>query len=141
MSSSQSPQLDLFPNEVLQFILENATPQTALALERVSRRFREVANEPLLWRTYCLSTFEYWSENHRIEERIQSKESVDWKHLFIERSNLDRKTLETLDSIISSQTNRNAHFQSIIETGDDAKAALLKELHVDPEADDFLARR
>ena len=135
------PTFALLPDEVIQSILEYADPQTAIAIGQVSRRFQDVASEPLLWRRYCIERFKVWSPRHRFWERIRSKEPFDWKSLFIERIQTDRAVLHTLDVIIENQVGRCQKFESLIQIGYDAKETLLRAYEDSENHEDFLARR
>ncbi|KAL5045148.1 hypothetical protein BDW71DRAFT_208748 [Aspergillus fruticulosus] len=66
---------------------------------------------------------------------------VNWKALYISRHFVDRATSRLLDSILTSQTGRIEKFRSIVSFGYDAKDTLLRNISIDPSAEDYLARR
>ncbi|OOF98470.1 hypothetical protein ASPCADRAFT_42558 [Aspergillus carbonarius ITEM 5010] len=136
------PSLDCFPEELLHSILCFCPPRSTAALEQTARRFRGVTTEPLLWRFYCLSHFKHWAHGHELSAKIASPISaVDWKSLYISRYLKYRSTCHLLDSILANQTGRFDKIRKVIGFGYDAKDALLHNLEVKCEAEDYLARR
>ncbi|EED14167.1 conserved hypothetical protein [Talaromyces stipitatus ATCC 10500] len=134
--------LDDLPDEILHLILHYSDPTQCLALERTSRRFRGVTNEPLLWRQYCQSHFRYWDDKHDFDEKLRRPPStVAWKELFAERYFTDWVTTKVLDDILSSQSGRINKAQIIIDHGYDAKDTLLRHSRASTDLDDYLARR
>lgn len=135
--------LNALPDEVLQHVLFYLSPQdTVLNLQRVSKRFNRLGNEPLLWRYYCRVQFQYWDSKHRIRHKfLGSVGDVDWKTLYTHRKKVDTQISEILDSILEDQINRIKKFNSIGEFGYDAKDTLLRHCHTGETAEDVLARR
>lgn len=134
--------LSRLPDEVLHIILRSTPPWSALALERTSKRFENVVNEPLLWRFYCEISFNFWDNRHDIPRKLKCPaSSVDWKHLYISRHRVDVRTTETLNSILASQVGRIEKVHSIVNFGYDAKDTLLRHVQAGPDKDDYLARR
>ncbi|KAL3704217.1 hypothetical protein TMatcc_009908 [Talaromyces marneffei ATCC 18224] len=134
--------LDDLPDEILHLILHHSEPAQCLALERTCRRFRGITNEPLLWRHYCQSRFQYWDEKHNIEEKLRAPPStVGWKELYAERYFTDWITTKGLDDILSSQSGRINKAQIIIDHGYDVKDTLLRHARASTDLDDYLARR
>ncbi|KAL4869631.1 hypothetical protein BDV12DRAFT_184966 [Aspergillus spectabilis] len=130
------------PEELLHNILLFCHPLGSASLERTSRRFRGVTNEPLLWRHYCQTHFKFWARGHGMPAKLSKAIStVDWKALYISRHVVDRTTSRFLDSILASQTGRIDKFRSVVNYGYDAKDTLLRNILVDPGAEDYLARR
>ncbi|PTU22230.1 hypothetical protein P175DRAFT_0457735 [Aspergillus ochraceoroseus IBT 24754] len=133
--------LDDLPEEILHTILFFCSPHCSAALERTARRFRGVANEPLLWRHYCHTYFKFWAPSHDMPAKLSSPISaVDWKALYISRHLVDCATSQLLDSILTSQAGRIEKFQSVINLGYDAKDTLLRHISIDSAAEDYLAR-
>lgn len=123
------------PDEVIQSILCYSPPQAAAALEQTSRRFRDVTSEPLLWRFYCRTSYQYWDNSHDISRKLISPPTdADWKQLYIQRHLTDITTTQLLDSILASQTGRTRKFERIARFGYDAKDTLLRNLR--PGIDD-----
>lgn len=134
--------LSRLPDEVLHIILRFTPPRSALALESTSQRFKNVVNEPLLWRFYCRISFSFWDSRHDIPVKLKcSASSVDWKRLYISRRRVDASTTETLDSLLASQVGRIEKIHSIVNFGYDAKDTLLRHAHARADEGDFLARR
>ena len=129
------------PNEVLQQILWNLPPLSVPCFQRVCHRFRRLVSS-LIWRHLCETQFKFWNPDRIINEKYgQEVDQVDWRGIFIERYRIDRETGEILDSILSTQTGRIDKVQRIAQKGYDAKDCLLKQLNVDEDAEDVLARR
>ncbi|RDK36448.1 hypothetical protein M752DRAFT_287786 [Aspergillus phoenicis ATCC 13157] len=136
------PSLDYFPEELLHQILCYCPPRSAAALEQTARRFRGVTTQPLLWRYYCLSHFKHWARQHGLSAKLASPISaVDWKSLYILRHLKYRATSHLLDSILANQAGRIDKVRKIIGLGYDAKDALLHNLEIDSNVEDYLARR
>ncbi|KAL2219023.1 Hemimethylated DNA-binding protein YccV like-domain-containing protein [Thermoascus aurantiacus ATCC 26904] len=130
------------PDEILYSILCYSPPRSSAALERTARRFRNVTNEPLLWRFYCLTHFNFWDKRHEFHKKLASPvSSVDWKKLYITRHLIDIATTEVLESILTSQTGRIEKFHTIVNFGYDAKDTLIRHSLAGPEKEDYLARR
>ncbi|PYI10508.1 YccV-like-domain-containing protein [Aspergillus sclerotiicarbonarius CBS 121057] len=136
------PSLDCFPEELLHSILCHCPPRSTAALEQTARRFRGVTTEPLLWRFYCLSHFKHWAQEHELPAKLASPISaVGWKSLYISRHLKYRATCHLLDNILANQTGRIDKIRKVIGFGYDAKDALLHNLEVECEVEDYLARR
>jgi len=136
-----TPSLTVLPNEIIFQILTYLPPASVPTLQRVSQRFNELS-QPLLWRYYCRTQFEYWSQRHQIQEKYAADVTkYDWKKIFSERHNIDRTTTLQLNSILSGQTSRIDKSERIVKYGYDAKDSLVRHLHVADDAEDVLARR
>jgi F-box protein 21 len=130
------------PDEILGIILRFTDPLTSLSLEKTSQRFRDVANEPLLWRFYCQKSFDFWDSRHDIPGKLAGPAtSVDWKQLYIARRGVNTTTTKTLNSILESQVGRIDNIHSIVNFGYDAKDTLLLHARAGPDREDYLARR
>ncbi|KAJ9194233.1 hypothetical protein DTO164E3_5632 [Paecilomyces variotii] len=130
------------PDEILHTILCYSPPSAAAALERTARRFRSIANEPLLWRYYCLTHFSFWEHRHDFKNKLADPvSSVDWKGLYASRCLTDSTVSSALESILTSQTGRLEKFRVIISFGYDAKDTLIRNALTGPEREDHLARR
>lgn len=140
--TSLSATLDTFPDEVLQLLFRHISPRdTVLGIGAVSRRFRNVIDEPLLWRYYCKHGFHYWDSRHRIAQAFLADViDTDWKGKFIHKAMAGKETTRLLDSILSSQTGRINKFDQISNLGYDAKDTLLFHCR-SQKTDDGLARR
>ena len=134
--------LGSLPQEVLHCVLCFCDPVSSAALEQTARRFRSVTNEPLLWRFYCQTGFEYWDHSHNLLGKLaRPAASVNWKALYTFRYLIDRATTRLLDSILATQTGRLRKVQTIIGYGYDTKDTLLRHASAGPEVEDYLARR
>jgi len=131
------------PDEVLDQVLHYLSPkQTILNFQRASKRFARLSEEPLLWRYYCRTEFKYWDAKHRIKQKFDGDAGdVEWKKLYIHRKQIDIRTSELLDSILSQQIGRIEKAKDISEFGYDAKDTLLRNCQAEMHRDDVLARR
>jgi F-box protein 21 len=113
------------PDEVIQNVLFRLNYTTALALEATCRRFRDVANEPLLWKSFCRDGWKKWQPRHNFKAKIAGSEFDGWKGLFAERTRSHREVCALIESIIEEDVNRIRKVERIVELGWDAKDALL----------------
>lgn len=113
------------PDEVIQNVLFRLNYTTALALEATCRRFRDVANEPLLWKSFCRDRWKKWEPRHNFKAKLAGSEFDGWKGLFAERTRSHREVCALIESIIEEDVNRIEKVERIVELGWDAKDALL----------------
>jgi F-box protein 21 len=140
MARAQS--LTDLPDEIIQQVLFYISPEDALAVQRASRRLARLANEPLLWRYHCLTSFKYWDSKHRIMQKFAGNVTdVDWKKIYFYRRDVDIQTSRILNSILAGQIKRIEKFEQISQFGYDAKDTLLRHCAADDAVDDVLARR
>ncbi|KAK4156816.1 hypothetical protein C8A00DRAFT_30251 [Chaetomidium leptoderma] len=137
------PSLEDIPDEIVRHILLFLPPQDTLAnFQLISRRYYHLANEPLLWRWHCRSSFRYWHPEHKLQEKLAAlASSVDWRRLWVTRKRRNDKAARLLDRIISTKLGQLRNMQGICELGYDVKDYLLEQCHVDDSAEDVLARR
>ena len=134
--------LNYLPDEILQQILFYLSPEDTLTIQDTSSRFARLANEPLLWRYHCRTSFKYWDPKHRIRQKfIGNVGDVDWKKIYFYRRDVDIQTTITLNSILASQIKRIEKFERIGQFGYDAKDTLLRHCGTDDSVEDVLARR
>jgi F-box protein 21 len=144
VSGSMPPvSVDALPHEVLQQILFYTSSQDTLVnIQRVSKRFSRLGNEPLLWRYHCRVDFKYWDSKHRIKQKLLGNAGdVDWKALYIHRKKIDSQTTGLLNGILEGQSSRIERFDAIGKFGYDAKDTLLRHCDANETAEDVLARR
>lgn len=133
--------LNHLPEEILHSILCYSNPRSSASLEQTSCRFKNVTNEPVLWRHYCQTYYKSWDSKHNMPQNIISPVStINWRALFILRYRIDRSVTRLLDSILASQTGRIEKFRAVIGFGYDAKDTLLRHSEVE-SGEDHLARR
>ena len=113
------------PDEVIQNVLFRLNYTNALALEATCRRFRDVANEPLLWKSFCRDGWKKWQPRHNFKAKIAGSEFDRWKGLFAERTRSHREVCALVESIIEEDRNRIKEVEKIVNLGWDAKDALL----------------
>lgn len=134
--------LNDLPDEILQLILFHVSPEDTLVIQHTSRRLTRLANEPLLWRHYCRTSFNYWDPKHRIRQKFAGNVSdVDWKKIYFYRRDVDSQTTRALDGILAGQIKRIEKFERINQFGYDAKDTLLRHCATGEGVEDVLARR
>jgi F-box protein 21 len=129
------------PDEVIQSILSYLPPAQIPAVQLLSRRFANIAAEPLLWRHFCASSFRWWHKGHKLKERLQKPASTDWRDLYANRHRASRNARTALDQILDNETGRLDQIQKILEAGYDAKEVLLDAFHSAKDSDKYLAQR
>lgn len=129
------------PDEVLQVILSYLSPYQIPSIQLVSRRFASIATEQLLWRQYCISTFQWWHKGHKLQDKLQNPSSTDWRELFANRHRISSDTNSALHGLTESETGRLKQIQKIIGHGYDAKGTLLESFHEARHSSHFLAIR
>ncbi len=130
------------PDEVLQQIVIYISPEETLRIQNTSKRLNRLANEPLLWRHHCRTTFKYWDSKHRIRQKFAGNVGdVDWKKIYLHRRDVDFQTTQALDGILARQTQRIEKFERISQFGYDAKDTLLRHCAARDDIEDVLARR
>ncbi|QLI68653.1 uncharacterized protein G6M90_00g062510 [Metarhizium brunneum] len=132
-----------FPDEIIQHLLRFVPPRDILqCFQLLCHRFYRLANEGLLWRYHCQSTFRYWHPGHGFGEKLQATvASVDWKYLFLLRTRSNHTISELLDGIVETKVGRLKKIEKICRLGYDAKDFLLVQCHIHESASDVLARR
>ncbi|KAL6877283.1 hypothetical protein HDV57DRAFT_522558 [Trichoderma longibrachiatum] len=134
--------LDQVPDEIIGHLLYYIPPYDLANFQLVSHRFYRLANQALLWRHHCRSSFKFWHPRHRFHERTAAlAQETNWKDLFIYRSARNRQVSRLLDDIIRTKVNRVRGFEIIGQIGYDAKDFLLEQCQTSPYAEDGLARR
>lgn len=135
--------LEQVPDEIISHLLYYISPFDNLDnVQLVSHRLYRLANEPLLWRHHCRTSFKYWNPHHRFHEKLAAlAQQTDWKRLFIIRSTRNQRISYILDDIIQTKVNRVRGFEIIGQIGYDAKDLLLENCQTSPSAEDGLARR
>ena len=135
--------LETLPDELVQHLLHYVPPEDILRnFSPLSKRLHRVAQEPLLWRYYCRTTFKYWNADHRLQEKLgHPVHNVDWKGLFLLRLRRNARAAVLLDGIVASRVSRMQKIEQICRFGYDVKDFLLSQCQVDDSAEDVLARR
>lgn len=135
--------LNLLPDDIIEQIISFVPPLDNLnALQLACQRLYRLANQPLLWRHHCRTSFRYWHPRHQLQEKSNSRASeVDWKSLFVTRHGQNRTIAQILDQILSTRVGRISGMQKICAFGYDAKDFLMEQCNADNSCDDVLARR
>ncbi|KAK4124152.1 hypothetical protein N657DRAFT_617048 [Parathielavia appendiculata] len=131
------------PDEIVRQILLYLPPEDTLeSFQLLSRRYHHLANEALLWRWHCQTSFRWWNPEHKLQEKLEAlASSVDWRGLWITRKRRNIKAARLLDGVIFSKVGQLKKLKGICELGYDVKDYLLEQCHVDESAEDVLARR
>ncbi|KAI1130139.1 hypothetical protein F5Y10DRAFT_236283 [Nemania abortiva] len=134
---------DSLPDELIHQILHYLSPeQTLTIVALVSRRFNNIAHEPLLWKYYCQTGFKYWQAEHHFHDKAHgSLHDVDWKALYLLRLRRNGHIANLIDGIVASRVSRLEKTEQICQYGYDAKDYLLTQCRVDESVEDVLARR
>ncbi|KAI0023483.1 hypothetical protein F4780DRAFT_84229 [Xylariomycetidae sp. FL0641] len=137
------PSFDALPDELVQQILHYLTPEETLRnIALVSKRYNRIADEPILWKYYCRSSFKYWQGEHGFKEKLGGRlHNVDWKGLYLLRLARNSRIAELVDEIVASRVSRLQKTEEICRYGYDAKDYLLTQCRVDDSVQDVLARR
>ncbi|CCF33425.1 F-box domain-containing protein [Colletotrichum higginsianum] len=135
--------LDQIPEEILHQILHYISPEDNLLLVHLlSRRLNQLAQEPLLWRYYCMHAFKFWHPSHNFDEKLKEPASrVAWKDLFLFRKRRDAKVASLFNEVLATKYGRAKKFGEICSLGYDAKDFILSQVQTPDAADDVLARR
>lgn len=129
------------PDEILRCICFFLDWNDALSLQATCRRFVDVADEHLLWKHHCRTSFKYWNAAHQLFTKLADHNFLEWKELFMKRQQADFKTRSILQGIVSSQPARTPKIEAIVSLGYDSKDVLLQNHVGGSNVDDRLARR
>jgi F-box protein 21 len=129
------------PDEIARSICFLVEWNDALSLQATCRRFADVANEHLLWKYYCRSSFRYWAASHQISIKLADASFQDWKQLFKKRYEAESKTQSALQDIICNQKARTPKIEIIVGLEYDSKDVLLWNFAEASDSDDHLARK
>jgi len=129
------------PDEVIQAILYHVPANSAIALERTCQRFRDISNEPLLWKHYCETEFRWWDKSHRIRTKLRTPSFLDWKILYAQHRATDHATKGMIDDLVSHPTGRLDIVKSIVQGGYDSKDMLMLATRQAPSSACPLAQR
>ena len=136
-----SSQLIDLPDEVIQVILSFLPPTSNVALQQTCRHFANIANEPLLWKSYCQETFKWWDTRHAFRARLQDMSFFAWKDLFAQRHKSSRATRIAVDNIVTKELGRLDSLKIILEAGYDAKQDLIDMFLNAASSQNHLAQR
>jgi F-box protein 21 len=117
--------LTQLPDEVIQVILSYLPPTSNVALQRTCTHFANTANEPLLWKDYCIASFRWWDSHHEIRKKIEDTSFHQWKSIFASRYQISQAVRHAIDNIVAHELGRLSHLKIILDAGYDAKQQLL----------------
>lgn len=127
MSNLDGKSFQNLPSEILIQIVQHLSPYDTVSIGQVSRLFRQIADEPTLWRQHCTNRYRYWAKRHNFAQKLQAPaKEVDWKRLYRDRVAADRVANTEFDGILASTTRRLPRIERIADLEHDAKDALFK---------------
>lgn len=130
------------PDEVVSFVLRHLDPISALRLGRTSRRFRDLTDQPLLWKYYCQSCYRYWSADQNVRKREVDPNFVGWKDIFSARARSARRSRTILEDVITDPLGRIGKIDQIVDDGDyGVKNELLDAFQQAPNSTNHLAQK
>ncbi|PTD04890.1 hypothetical protein FCULG_00001823 [Fusarium culmorum] len=131
------------PDEIIQHLLYYIPPEDNLSsFQFLSHRLRHLANESLLWRYHCQSSFTFWNPEHNFYRRLKGRaSSTPWKKIFLIRKSRNAQVERLLVEILETKVGRLKRFEKVCKFGYDAKDFLLEQCNADETAEDVLARR
>lgn len=135
--------LQLLPDEIITRILHSVEPDDILDnVEQSCGRFKRLSLDPLLWKHHCLSSFKYFSQEHRIQQSVQRPVmGVDWRGLYKLRRKRNALALRLLDKLANSYETDYTELNRIIAFDYDVKDLLIQQSQVPHKAGDGLSRR
>ncbi|VBB81378.1 Putative protein of unknown function [Podospora comata] len=136
-------QLSDFPDEIIRHVLHFVSAEDNLRnFQLASRRLHNIANEPLLWRTYCLRCFHFWDARHNLEKKLKARaSSVGWKDLWLKRRRTNFRVERWLDGIVRTTRGQARRVAAICELGLDVKDYLLDQRYIDDSDEYVLAKK
>ncbi|KAF2220060.1 Hemimethylated DNA-binding protein YccV like-domain-containing protein [Elsinoe ampelina] len=130
------------PDELLQAIFYYLSPRDAIHLGSTSRRMTKLLDQPLLWRYFCDTVFNYWHFTDDTDPAVvQRQPNAPWKRLFCDRITRDQHNSRLFESALTTQHERYLKIQKIAESGYEAREMLVDNLRCPDSAEDVLARR
>lgn len=130
------------PTEVIHQILLLVPPKSLATLELVSKHFKGLVSQAVLWHDHCWNHFGFWNNERNMSEKWAGNiADTDWKALYADRYRIDRHVSREINSILSTQTGRIPKSTRIVGIGPEAKDTLIRHCKVDEDAEDVLARR
>ncbi|CAN8104745.1 unnamed protein product [Discula destructiva] len=131
------------PDEIIRQIIQHVPPEEAFAnCPLVSKTFKRVAFEPLLWKHFCLSSFRFWNSEHCLNQKLESRASkTPWRDLWRRRKLRNDLIAQLLRGIVATKVDRFSRMWQICRYGYDAKDYLLEQIQIPDSVEDSLARR
>lgn len=132
-----------FGDELLLHIFADVAPEDNLrSLQLVCKKFYTVANDQMIWRRNCITSFRYWQDERWFHDNVAREQAdADWKGVWLRRKRTNSHISRLLDAIIDTKVGRLERFREICQYGNDAKDFLLEQLDTPDDAEDVLARR
>lgn len=135
--------LDL-PDELLGLIITQLTDaRDTLTFGLVNRRVCQLVTTSPVWRRHCISVWDSWDSRHDLSTKLsQPPLRTDWRSLYLERSQIDRRAADLFETLLATQQARASRMHDLAVLGADIKDLLLRLWkHTSDDANDVLARR
>lgn len=139
-----SLQLLDFPDELLALVIQQlSSARDTITFGLVSKRLWSLVATSPVWRRHCLSTWNSWDIRHELGTKLsQPLLQTDWRALYLERLQIDRRAGDLFDSLLATQQARGSQMYELAILGADVKDLLIRLWkHTPSDADDVLARR
>lgn len=132
--------LDL-PDEVIQAVVSYIPPLATIALNQTCRRLANITSEPLLWKSFCLTSFKWWDKRHSLPSKLKDPSFIGWQTLFRDRHRSSGIARRALDEIIECEDGRLDRLDQILQVGYDAKEDLISAYRTSAASPNHLAQR
>lgn len=131
------------PDEIIRQVIQHVAPHEAFDnCPLVSKTFKRVAFDPLLWKVFCQTSFRFWNPEHDLHKKLLLRASqTPWRDLWRRRKYRNDLIARLLNGIIATKVDRFAKMGRICELGYDAKDYLLEQINTPDSVEDSLARR
>lgn len=139
-----SIQLLDFPDELLGLIIQQViNAKDTITFGLVCKRVWSLVASSPVWRRHCLSTWNNWDARHKLATKLsQPLLQTDWRALYLERVQVDRRAGDLFESVLATQQARGSRMHELAILGADVKDLLIRLWKRTPDdADDVLARR
>lgn len=137
-------QLLEFPDELLGLIIQQLNnAKSTITFGLVCKRVWSLVATSPVWRRHCLSTWKNWDSRHELTTKLsQPLLQTDWRALYLERVQIDRRAGDLFESVLGTQQARGSRMHELAILGADVKDLLIRLWKYTPnDADDVLARR
>lgn len=132
------------PDELLGAIIAQLdSAEDTIRLGHVCRRLYRLVTVSSVWRWHCVSSWNTWDLRYDLDSKISRPPlQTDWRGLYIERRQIDRRATGLFEMLLSTQQSRASRVHELAVLGDYIKDLLLRISRDTPDdAEDVLARR
>lgn len=130
------------PDETIQTVFLHLSLQDLVACQSSCKSLALLSRNVLLWKQQCQTEYRFWHPRHNFGSLLRKPAvDVDWEQLLRTRKNSDLLVRKTLEGVLATSHRRLENIRTVVDLGDDAREALLKELTLAEDAEDVLARK